>query len=163
MIYYHFASKENLYEEVVSGFVTGVVGALVPRIKESDSLDDAVAAICDTYSQLLKDMKDHRALILRELANPATPAMGRIASMIRASGLPEIIWSKLQQGVADGSVRPIDVRNATFSLIVMNLGYALIKPIADQVLGVDDPDAFIDERKATIVDLFLHGVKARPE
>ena len=103
-----------------------------------------------------------RSIMLRELATPHKEIIDEIVNMLLASGLPTVIWEKLTEGQADGSVRDMSARQATLSFVLMNMGYLLVAPLADQVMNVEDRAQFIEERKKAVVDLFLYGVKVRP-
>ena len=162
MIYYHFKSKEELYFEVIRGFFSHVTGGIKDTVDPTAPLEAVLAAIAEVYAQHMIEVASMRSIMLRELATPHKEIIDEIVNMLLASGLPTVIWEKLTEGQADGSVRDMSARQATLSFVLMNMGYLLVAPLADQVMNVEDRAQFIEERKKAVVDLFLYGVKVRP-
>jgi TetR/AcrR family transcriptional regulator len=162
MIYYHFSSKENLYHEVFRSFFRHVAGLMKETLDRRRSLEDLVREVADLYARLVIKVSSMRPVMLRELANPHSDILGQIADILIESGLPRVIFEKLTEGQAEGTVRDINVRQATLSFILMNMGYILIAPMADKIMNVERREDFVKERQSAIVDLFLNGVKVRP-
>ena len=163
MIYYHFKSKDELYFEVIRTFFGHVAGGVKETVDPSTGLEKVLAGIAEVYARHMKEVASMRPIMLRELANPHPEIIDEIRDMLVASGLPMVILEKLTEGQADGTVRDIDVWQATLSFVLMNMGYLLVAPLADRVMNIENRTRFIDERKSANVDLFLYGVKVRPE
>ena len=163
MIYYHFKSKDELYFEVIRTFFGHVAGGVKETVDPSTGLEKVLAGIAEVYARHMKEVASMRPIMLRELANPHPEIIDEIRDMLVASGLPMVILQKLTEGQADGTVRDIDVWQATLSFVLMNMGYLLVAPLADRVMNIENRTRFIDERKSANVDLFLYGVKVRPE
>jgi len=95
------------------------------------------------------------------LANPNPEVMAAIAEVFTSTGLPNKIMSLIDQGMRDGTFRPVDTQQALAAFASMSLGYFVIAPIQDAALGITDRAAFVRKRHQVIVDLFLNGLKVR--
>jgi AcrR family transcriptional regulator len=163
MIYYHFKSKDELYFEVIRTFFGHVASGVKEAVDPSASLERVLAGIAEVYARHMQEVVSVRPIMLRELANPHQEIIDEISDMLVASGLPTVIREKLLEEQAEGTVRDLDPWQATLSFVLMNMGYLLVAPLADRVLNITNRARFIDERKSANVDLFLYGVKVRPE
>lgn len=161
LIYYYYNSKENLYEEAIKSYLGGVLSAILFRIDDSDDMEGTLNGIAEQYRDLFLTQPEAPRMLLRELANPESTLVPRLAKMIRESGIAPRIRKRLEDGIASGDLRQVDPRQAVVSFITMNLGYYLMSPLINRVFAVENYEGFIMERKEAVVDLFLNGVKAR--
>lgn len=161
MIYYHFSSKEELYHTVLDEFFYDVVSRIRSEVGTESDLDDSLRVLAEHYNDIFAAHTSVLQLMLRELANPDSPVPGRVAQRMTDTGLPQQLQSAFIAGRESGTIRQIDERHAISSFIVMNIGFFMMAPIIQRVLGIENLEQFVRERKATVVDIFLHGVKAR--
>ncbi len=161
MIYYHFHSKEYLYESVVKEFFQEIFKQILARTSEGKTLDQFLLAALETHIHAYRTSPEFVKILLRELASPNDSLLNDLATTIRGSQFPATVVARLQQGMADGQYRKVDPQQAMMSIITMSIGYLFLAPLADRIWGIEDRMAFLDKRKHAIVDLFLHGVVAR--
>lgn len=161
MIYYHFHSKELLYESVVKEYFYEIFKQILARASEGKTLDQFLLAALETHIHAYQTSPEFIKILLRELASPNESLLNDLATTIRGSEFPATVMGRLQQGMADGEYRRIDPQQAMLSIITMSIGYLFLAPLADRIWGIEDRMAFLDKRKHAIVDLFLHGVVAR--
>jgi TetR/AcrR family transcriptional regulator len=161
MIYYHFNSKENLYREMLKSFFTNITVEIRHSLKTSGTAVEVLSSIAELYTQLFSKDTPIRPILLRELANPDSEIVNQIAGVLKESKVSVELRSLLQDGVAGGNLRSVDIRQAVVSFLAMNIGYFIIYPITDRVLQIEDKDKFIKERKDAVLDLFMNGMKAR--
>ncbi|MFH1686870.1 MAG: TetR/AcrR family transcriptional regulator [bacterium] len=161
MIYYHFTSKRELYRACLEDLMSRKATDLKAAFDADASLETALAGLADAYVSLFAGDPQGGRLLLRALAERDADSIDRLADAMRSSGLPQHVTSKLVQGMTAGHLRPVDVRQAMVSFVVMNVGYFILSPLVNRVLQIDDPVEFIQNRKAAVVDLFLNGVKAK--
>ncbi|MDH4156668.1 MAG: TetR/AcrR family transcriptional regulator [candidate division Zixibacteria bacterium] len=161
MIYYHFASKDKLYESAIEEYVAGFIGELSGKVSSGEGIEGILESMADTYRRVLGSDPYARQILLRELAYPRGKILSRIASVIRDSGVPATLAAILREGAKVEKFRPIDVRQAQASFVLMNIGYFLMAPIINEVLALEDIGNFVNERRSAVIDLFLNGVRAR--
>ena len=161
MIYYHFTSKDRLYESAIEAYVSGFISELGGKVSSGVDIDSVLGSMADTYRQVLGSDPYARQILLRELAAPRGKILDKIASVIRDSGVPATLAAILREGGEEEKFRRIDVRQALASFVLMNIGYFLLAPIINEVLALEDTESFVNERKDAVVDLFLNGVRAR--
>ena len=163
MIYYYFRSKDGLYRAVISTYLDRASKMITGAIDQSLEIEDFLLSISDTYARIFHLAGPFRSILLRELAGGDPAVIHRIAETLSETGLAKKISFCLQRGIQEGRLRAVDIRQAVFSFIAMNVGFMLLAPLAGRILDVSDTDLFVQERKRAVVDLFLNGVKARQE
>ena len=161
MIYYHFSSKAALHKKIVDEYFLQILPRVRQALSGSTKLEDALTTFAAVYAQAFSTSPEFRLIFLRELADAESEMMDRVAETVVASGLPKQIINSFEEGIEQGRFRPVDIRQAFVSFILMNVGYFVLAPLIDKIWDVTDRDRFIAERKETIIDLFLYGVKTR--
>jgi len=161
MIYYHFSSKAALHKEIVDEYFSQILPQVRQAFSGSAKLEDALATFAAVYAQAFSTSPEFRLIFLRELADAESEMIDRVAETIVASGLPKQIVNSFEEGIEQGRFRPVDIRQAFVSFILMNVGYFVLAPLIDKIWDVTDRDQFIAERKEAVIDLFLHGVKTQ--
>ncbi len=161
MIYYHFNSKEMLYQNVVRTFFTRVVTELRSRTSAGSNLEEFLMGALETHIFIYRNHPEFLRILLRELANPESEAIAWMAEIVRESQFPLETAGKFRLATETGAFRKVDPQQALISFVMMSLGYLMLAPMADRIWGIEDRVAFIEKRKHAIVDLFLNGVLAR--
>ncbi len=161
MLYYHFHSKEQLYEAVVKEFFQTVVTRLRSHIATFENLEQALNGLAETHVEMVREAPGILPILLRELANPHSTLCEWIASTIGGTGITSVAQQRLDEAMRSGQYRNVDIRQAMISFITMSLGYHLMAPLVDRVWDISDRETFIRERKKAVVDLFLNGVKVK--
>lgn len=161
MLYYHFHSKERLYEAVVKEFFVAVAERLTSHMATFENLEQALTGLAETHAQMVAQTPGILPILLRELANPDSNLCEWIAGRIAGAGVTAMAQKRLDEAVRSGEYRRFDVRQAMTSFIAMSLGYYLMAPLIDRIWNISDKEMFIRERKKAIVDLFLNGVKVK--
>ncbi len=161
MIYYYFSSKENLYSEAVKAFFGSLINKIKNSIDQSGSATDTLNNIADAYAEIFIKNSYIRPIMLRELANPRSAMIEKIAQILQESHLISEIRLILDEGVKKGILRPVDLNQAIVSFVTMNIGYFIIAPVIDLILKIDDREKFLQVRKKALVDLFFNGMKVR--
>jgi len=161
MLYYHFHSKDLLYEAVVKEFFVTVAERLKNHMATFENLEQALTEVAETHAQMMTQSPGILPILLRELANPDSTLCDWIAGTIGGSGVTAMAQQRLDEAVRSGEYRRFDVRQAMTSFVAMSLGYYLMAPLIDRVWNITDKETFIRERKKVIVDLFMNGVKVK--
>lgn len=160
MIYYHFSSKEKLYQTIIEDHVNDIISSMKENIQSSQSLEDLLAQMALTHATCFGANPVLQRIFLRELAQPEGPMLDVIVKLIKGSKVPARIMELLREGKEKGELRDFDEKQALASFIGMNLGFYLIFPVSGKVLGLTAGKKFLEERQKAVVDIFLNGVKA---
>ncbi len=161
MIYYHFQSKENLYEAVVTEFFETTFPKIRENLASAANIEEALAAVLQTHIELYQRLPEFMPIFLRELANPHHEMLKRIAELLLASGVRTRIQQLFEDAIKDGRMRPVDIRQTAISFLTMSLGYLMLAPFFDLAWDVSDRNGFLEERKRAVVELIMNGVKVR--
>jgi TetR/AcrR family transcriptional regulator len=161
MLYYHFRSKENLYEAVIKDFFSIIGGRIHQQIINATSMEEALAGLANVHASVMAEFPNVRPIMLRELAEPHGDLLDWISEKLSSEGVSKAARHRLEEKMESGEFRKIDIRQSMVSFVTMSLGYFLLSPLMDRVWNVTDRESFIEERKKAIVDLFLYGVKVR--
>lgn len=161
MIYYHFKSKKELYLEVIRAFHFEAREIMQEQTASAETIEELLAALAGVYAELFGRIDEIRPIILRELANPHDEVSSHVAQILGGSGIPQRVMTFLQNGMENSEIREIDIRQALISFVTMNIGYFFLSPLIDRVLNITDREAFIQQRRQAVVDIFLDGIKLK--
>lgn len=161
MIYYHFDSKDNLYLEVVRDLFSELTEYARRDITGEETLEELLGMLVEIHTRLLTAVPDLKPIVFREMANPNPEVLNRIAQVFGETGIPEILIRLIVQGIESGEYRPVDPRQALVAFVTLSIGYHIMSPLVDRVLGIEDRQKFLEERKRVVVELYLNGLKAR--
>jgi len=162
MIYYHFASKEKLYQAIIDEHVERVSLALQGVVGSDMDLETALLTLAKTYHAAFGGHQDLVSMLLHELADGGAHLKQALQSMIWGKGIPNRLMMLLEDGIGEGRFRAFDPRQAMISFAGMNLFYLFMSPIATSLWEIEHENEFLENRPAQIVDLFLHGIQSRP-
>jgi AcrR family transcriptional regulator len=161
MIYYHFRSKENLYDTVIQEFLGRMKAFLQETLDQAAGPEELLLAIARFYVQVFESSPETPPILLREMATGGDRARTLFARMISEVEAPQKIRSRFEEGVRRGVMRRLDPPQAFVSFVGMNLFYLMFSPLINSIWEIDDDKAFRRARPEAVVDLFLNGVRAR--
>ncbi|MEP0829304.1 MAG: TetR/AcrR family transcriptional regulator [bacterium] len=161
MIYYHFRSKENLYQEVIREHLTHI-GAYVEQVViESDSIEEVLRKIATFYQRIFDQRQKFIPIFLRELASGGERLRSAFTSEIMERGLSHRLRNLIETGKEHGRFSDRDSTHAIISFIGMNIFYYMAAPILNSVWEIKNEQEFREQRAKEVVDLFLYGLLAR--
>ena len=158
MIYYHFGSKEKLYQAVIDDHF-GQIAAFAAT-QEFDAADPAaiIEKIATYMNALFAERRSFGPILLREVADGGDRLKDTLTRLVSQSGVTARFKSLLAFGQASGQFREIDIEHAIVSFLGMNIFYQVMAPVMNRVWEIDDEEKFRSERPQAVVDLFLHGL-----
>ncbi len=159
MIYYHFQSKENLYQAIIDQQIGSVVEKLAGQFAEGVSLEQALRLASEQYHILLAPSSHFRAIFLHEVAMGAVHLKQALVRIVARRGLPQAVFKMIEEGKRQGRFRDVDTRQVMLAFIGMNFFYLLAAPVANVIWEIENEEEFRRNRPAALVDLFLHGVE----
>ena len=161
MIYYHFGSKQSLYESVVRGIAEDAIAGVGNAIKRAGNLEEALLAIATFHVGGFTRGKEFIRILLHEIAAGGESFKSVIPKLDGKDELRTIITDLIEAGKREGVYRDIDIRHAVISFAGMSAFYLIMSPMANRVWGIEDETEFRDQRPQAIVDLFMEGIKTR--
>lgn len=162
MIYYHFKSKDELYQESVQAMIGQITDSLAEALEEPSDLETLLSGLAQRYAEVYFRHPYLRAILLRELAGPSGDVLDILVEMIRSSEIPKRLIGRLIECKLHGQLRVDDERQAMATFVSMNIGFFLMAPVIQQVLGLTNKqafDEFIEHRQKIVADMFLNGVR----
>jgi TetR/AcrR family transcriptional regulator len=160
MIYYHFASKENLYQNILEIHVAEIKDFFLENIPGEKEADRPFLKIADFYSTFFEKNSTLAPIILRELADGGK-RIRKVFRGLKAFRPGPQIAGIIDRGIKEKAYRKIDIKQAIASFMGMNIFYLLMSPMVNTILDIEKQDQFIKKRPEAIIDLFLHGLKKR--
>ncbi len=158
MLYYHFNSKENLYNHVIHANIDRVVGDFLKFIADGHDLYSLLLALARHYIRIFTPDNPFSAILLREMASDPSRIMKAMEAVAPRRGLPERLLELINREIEQGTIRPIDPRQMMISFIGMNIFYLLFAPMIENIWKIDNPREFRDKRPDVVVDLFFNGI-----
>ncbi|MCP4704923.1 MAG: TetR/AcrR family transcriptional regulator [candidate division Zixibacteria bacterium] len=159
MIYYHFQSKEKLYQTIIGQFFDQLRLFFKERIVFLDDPEEIFRSLSEFYNTKITDSA-FIPILLREIASGGE-IVQRLFSEFVAEGPAHKLRSIIENSIEQGSFRNIDSKQAIASFIGMNFYYLIMAPMINQVLEIKDEKDFREKRPEAIVDLFFNGIKAK--
>jgi TetR/AcrR family transcriptional regulator len=165
MIYYHYKSKENLYEALLSEFYSVIIPSVVGNIPQEKGPEERLELMLSGFIDFIKGLdQDFVRMMLRELSsggkyfkklmlpNVIVPMMG-------------IVMQLFQDGINQGVFKPVEPHytfiQALGSIVFTN---ALRITLSDTEVGkAIFKDDFFDGFKKNLVTILKTGLLARKE
>lgn len=159
MIYYHFQSKEQLYQTILEQFLDKLRNFFKERMIWLDNPEEIFRNLAEFYnSQFISPA--FTPILLREIASGGEKIIETFAEFM-AEGPVHKLRSVIESSVEQGSFKNIDSRQAIASFVGMNLFYLIMSPLINKILEIEDEKDFREKRPEAIVDLFFNGIKVK--
>jgi TetR/AcrR family transcriptional regulator len=161
MIYYHFRSKEKLYQAVIDGHLA-VIGDFIEKNIVSDlPAEEIFPKIAEFMNSLFTERKTFLPIMLREVADGGDRIKAAMTRIISDKGIATRIKKMIDRGVREGRFRKVDSTQAMISFLGMNMFYLMLSPAINVVWEIDNENKFRKERPRAVADLFLNGLKKK--
>jgi len=161
MIYYHFRSKQDLYRETIGEVYRDATVMLSTIFSGEEPLEEILLAVAAYHHDLMRKYPEFRSVLMRELAHPREEILEYIFEIFESSALPSRLLTRFEVEMKAGRIRKTDPRQLLISFLTMNLGYVMLAPLFDRIMGISDRELFVEERKQEVVKLFLNGIRSR--
>jgi TetR/AcrR family transcriptional regulator len=161
MIYYHFTSKERLYETILEELF-GRARAFLDRVlAEEMTLEVRLSELARFYADVFTSSPELRPIVLREMAGGGERIRAMFSRTILEVEAPRRLRALFEEGIQKGALKRVDSAHAVISFIGMNLFYLLFSPLVDSIWEIEDEETFRRSRPQEVVDLFLRGLETR--
>lgn len=137
-LYHHFGSKDNLFIEVFKGHV----GQIVLQLREADhaggSCRDRLTRMAECYGRIMLESQSELLALGRDLMECDPEQRQRLLSDSQWQ-VPPLFAEVLQDGIAAGEVRAVDVQRISVLLTGMVLSLTVRRRFeaVDQTLSDD--------------------------
>jgi AcrR family transcriptional regulator len=121
-LYYHFGSKQNLYVEVIRGFVASVVQPVQEADGGSGSSRERLTRMILAFARFMSESGSELHILLRDLTACEGEEIQQLIPEVTGQILAPIAVV-LEDGVDAGEVRAVDVQRT--SLLLMGMLNAL--------------------------------------
>lgn len=149
--YYHFASKQALFLALLDQWLAALEREMTRLAAPSAPAAQSLQAMVGLLQQVFRDASGRLLMYLefwRQAARDETIWQATVAPFQRYHGL---LAGMIEQGIAEGSLRPCDPQEAARALVSMAVGMVLQSAL--------DPTGNDWERSAQLgVELFLTGL-----
>jgi AcrR family transcriptional regulator len=161
MIYYHFGSKQTLYDTIVKNIAEDATARVGAAMRSAADLEDVLLAIARYHEEGLARRGRMSRILLHEIAAGGESFKRIIPGLDAKRELQHIITNMIETGVREGRYRDVDTRQTIISFVGMSIFYLLMSPMVNRVWGIEDETEFRTRRPQAIVDLFMDGLNAR--
>jgi AcrR family transcriptional regulator len=117
-LYYHFGSKQNLFAEVIREFVSVVAGQVREAGATSHSCRVRLASMAEAFTQFSWESRSELQTLLRDLTECEGEEIQDLVSEVSGQ-IPSLFATVLEDGIASGEVRPVDVDRVSGLLMGM--------------------------------------------
>jgi AcrR family transcriptional regulator len=117
-LYYHFGSKQNLYVEVIRGFVDSVVQPVQEAEAGSGSSRERLTKMVLAFAQYISESRSELHMLLRDLTECEAEEIQQLIPEVTGQVLAPFA-AVLEEGIAAGEIRAVDVHR--ISLLLMGM------------------------------------------
>jgi AcrR family transcriptional regulator len=154
LIYYHFKDKQTLYEtsirEGLHLFEDAGIRALTGEAPAIEKLRGFVAE----YMELVEQHSSIMRMLIRGVSDLTGPAPRNL--IMRSAVAIDRLEAVITDGIAEGSIRPLDARLAALSLFALVNTPITARSLETALPGT--PHLSAEDQAAFVTDLFLEGI-----
>lgn len=117
-LYYHFGSKQNLYVEVIRGFVAGVVQPVQKAEAGNGSSRERLTQMVLAFARFSSESRSELQMLLRDLTECEGEEIQQLIPEVTGQVLSPFA-TVLEGGIAAGEIRAVDVHRTSVLLMGM--------------------------------------------
>jgi AcrR family transcriptional regulator len=148
-IYHHFHDKDDLFRSVLERDMVMVHEQIAAAAAGATGAVAKLSAVMRTYAALMRERRTVIMSVLRELGQETSTICEFIQDRRSCYFAP--ITAILEEGIAEGVFRPLNVEQAAISMVGMINAFVVFRTITANA----EPDETIVEHT---IDLFLNGI-----
>jgi TetR/AcrR family transcriptional regulator len=158
LVFYHFDSKEQLFERVVGGYYEAHREALAHAFSAPGTLRERVHRMIDAYLDFIAKNRRYAALVQQEVAD------SEAHPFIRRHLQPLLEWTAKALSEITPNVGPLAGKHFFLTFSGATINFFTYGPLLEGAWGVDPrSDEAVEERRAHLhwlVDTLLAGLEA---
>jgi AcrR family transcriptional regulator len=149
-LYYYFGSKQNLYCEVLKGYIANVAQRLQDAERGDGTCRQRLSRAAYAYAQMLLESRTLIQTLFRDMAQfDPEKIQGLLPDAV--GQVPSVIAAILEDGMAAGEIRAVDAHRVA----VLVLG--MVNSLTSQRLFIDVEDTPAGDIDL-IVDVLFEGI-----
>ena len=117
-LYYHFGSKQNLYVDVIKGFVASVVRPVQEAEAGSGSSRERLTRMILAFAEYISESRSELHMVLRDLTECEGEDIQQLIPEVTGQVLAPFA-GVLEDGIAAGEIRAVDMHLVSFLLMGM--------------------------------------------
>lgn len=163
LLHYYFRSKEKLYQEVLNRQVKKVISDLFASLQPDTDMPSFLREFISGYIDRLQQNPQVVRFMLWEMRSDAS-GLQKLLSEIASdqnSPSPHSLVKRIQKGVKNQEIRPVEPHQLVFNLIAMCIYTFIASPLIGSIfpdININNP-SFLKRRKKEIYNLIWNGVK----
>lgn len=161
MIYYHYKSKNELYQAVIKEHLEKIAVFAEKQYTDFTNLETLLSNVAQYMQIAFTQSPSIVPIFLREAASGGERIIQEFTRAMSNRGVTKAVYQMFEDGKARGEFRDVDTKQAIISFIGMNMFYNLMSSIINAVWEIDDEETFRKRRQKEVVELFLHGIEQR--
>lgn len=118
-LYYHFGSKRSLFLLVFEAYVTRSTRALEEVRAGPGSCRERLAGMARTHAQFILESQSEMQMLRRDLMHCRKKEESLEPSPAAIRRVPELFAAVLEEGIAAGTIRPVDTNGVSLLLLGM--------------------------------------------
>jgi len=161
LLYYYFRSKEELYREVLQGYVADFNRQALKLLSSKGSARSLLVRYINLHFDFIAAHRHHGPLFQRMLMTDEKSWV-RLA---RELGLPRMkaILKVIERGKRDGELRPMDGFHTAISLVALVVFYFSSAPVLRAVGGIDPyTKANVERRRGEVLKFVRNALFTNP-
>ncbi len=166
MLYYYFRSKQALYHTLLRAVFTRAAERIEAIASGGGAAPDKIDRVVSTFAEFIRDHEFFPAIMLREVAEGGAHLDRQTLRALVS--VPRAFFAILQEGAADGALRPVNPLVAYFAVLAPIVFYLAAGPIRREVtarrlmnLGALSADDFVRQLQDAVRRAFAQDVSAR--
>lgn len=152
-IYYHFASKEELYIQVLIAALARMAESLAAAAKDPGTCRERLERLAHTHARLALSKRSLAQFAIRDLISLGPEAIERLMPKAHVR-VPAVVEEVLRDGVTTGEIKPVDTALAAHLLMGM------LNALNSQIL-LGQRDHLDQDSIRFVTEVFLDGIAAQ--
>jgi len=152
-LYYYIESKEDLLRELLEQ-ATSILGAQIDEVYAADlTAAEKLRIALENHGRAIMDHLNLVTVYLQEYRSLPPERLKEV--MTRRENYEQCLMQILQDGIASGEFRPVDVKMTVFGFLgMLNWTHQWFSP---------DGELTSEQIAAILADLSMHAVSVKPE
>ena len=117
-LYYHFGDKQSLFVEVLKNYVSVVTQQVQEAGSSKGSCRERLASMAEAHAQFMLKSRSELHTLIRDLMQCDSEEIRKLVPKAKGQ-IPSIFATVMEEGIADGEIRPVDAQRVSVLLLGM--------------------------------------------